>query len=550
MYVETLELINVRCFKHQKISLSKSINLIVGQNNSGKSTIIKTLYSLQKGGEFNFLDSNSIRVTENYLRIIFKFKDVNVLENKFFFQKDQGSEPIPYSSFQNVIFSIKSDSKKKFVIEKDYTSDITFNSQDIIDSEISNLRQNSLWYDFRVFSNREDENVFIYPFLTKRKVNNYYSTNGDDTITIYDDLRTLPARVGKLSNSSHPQNEQFIQLCDDILGFRIGVVPSEQNNSEQKLGAYVTQNSYVQLESMGEGVVNIVGLIVNLLTSDRKLYLVEELENDMHPKALKKLLELIMQKSDNNQFVISTHSNIVLKYLATANDSKVFQIKWKPKGPTGLSFGGVQVNISTSIIKEIDNDPKSRLDLLDDLGYDVFDFELFKSYLIFEESSAEKIVRDFLIPEFVPKLASKVKTIAAKGTGDLPARYIDFHRLFVYVHNTPMYKNKTWALADGDTSGRECIDKLRGKFIDWDKENFINFSETDFEKYYPSRFKNNINEALSETDKEKKREKKKLLLNEVLDWIVENREEAKKEFASSSLEIIDILKRISQKIDE
>ena len=41
---------------------------------------------------------------------------------------------------------------------------------------------------------------------------------------------------------------------------------------------------------MGEGVANIVGLLVDLCLAENKLFLIEEPENDIHPKALKGLL--------------------------------------------------------------------------------------------------------------------------------------------------------------------------------------------------------------------------------------------------------------------
>jgi hypothetical protein len=57
---------------------------------------------------------------------------------------------------------------------------------------------------------------------------------------------------------------------------------------------------------MGEGIPHLLGLINDLCLAENKLFLIEEPENDIHPKALKRLLDLIIQKSQSNQFVIST----------------------------------------------------------------------------------------------------------------------------------------------------------------------------------------------------------------------------------------------------
>ncbi len=96
--------------------------------------------------------------------------------------------------------------------------------------------------------------------------------------------------------------------------------------------------------------------------------MVEELENDIHPRALKKLLNLIREKSLNNQFVISSHSHIVLKYLGIMPDSKIFYIEDTCDYNTE--------RILSSKITEIENKPELRIELLEKLGYDFQDFEL------------------------------------------------------------------------------------------------------------------------------------------------------------------------------
>jgi hypothetical protein len=183
---------------------------------------------------------------------------------------------------------------------------------------------------FPRFPDVENKNNFIYPFLAKRKTDYYDArVNQEQTYKVLEGLRNLAAKIQKVGNSSHPKFEEFLYQCDNILGFRIGVIPTGQNNIEGiEPGIYVTNNSLIPLRLMGEGVANIVGFIVTLLTEDNKLFLVEELENDIHPTALKKLLELIVAKAKNNQFVISTHSNIVLKYLGVVTGSKIFYLEW------------------------------------------------------------------------------------------------------------------------------------------------------------------------------------------------------------------------------
>jgi predicted ATPase len=116
---------------------------------------------------------------------------------------------------------------------------------------------------------------------------------------------------------------------------------------------------------MGEGIANLVGLIVSLCMAKNKIFLIEEPENDIHLQALKALLRLIEEKSKHNQFIISTHSNIVTKNLGSVEESKVFKVS--------MSFEN-ESRLPISKVEEVENEPVARLRLLEELGYEPFDF--------------------------------------------------------------------------------------------------------------------------------------------------------------------------------
>ena len=186
---------------------------------------------------------------------------------------------------------------------------------------------------------------------------------------------------------------------------------------------------------------------------------------------------------------------------------------------------------------------------MEQLGYDLSDFNLFKGYLIFEESSAERIVREFIIPWFAPKLHNRVRTVAAQGADDLLVKYNDLHSLFVYLHLNPIYKNYAWVIADGDEKGIKVVEQLRHKYkTAVQSDQFRNFSESFFEKYYPSRFQAQVEQTMVIRDKKKRQEKKIDLLKEVLAWLSKNDRVVKEELAVSAKEVIDIVKGIETAI--
>jgi hypothetical protein len=294
---------------------------------------------------------------------------------------------------------------------------------------------------------------------------------------------------------------------------------------------------------MGEGVPNILGLITDLCIAENKIFLIEEPENDIHPKALKELLNFIIEKSITNQFFISTHSNIVMKHLGGAGNSKIFNINNELNEPN-------KPNLFISKVEEVSKNPETRRKVLEDLGYDFFDFGLWKAWLFLEESSAEYIIRDFLIPFYVPKLKYKLRTFSAHSLSEIPTKFEDFTKLMVFLHLEPLYKNKVWVFVDGGENEKEVISKLKTTYgkSGWDESHFSQFDKHDFESYYPERFQKEVSLVLSEPRKKIRQNKKQELFSKIKKWIKDYPELAKVEFETSAASIIQKLREIEQKI--
>lgn len=541
MKVKSLTIQNLKSYPNAEIQLSPSVNLLIGENNSGKSTIIRSLLNLQ----YRAFERRDIRSLETSAMTLIQLCNVSETD-LLLFQDPKHPKTLESSEEIDVYWHIGV-TPANTVSEESFfapSGKVHWNIKTIKDAK-KNSKANPVdkqYNDFPLFSDMENRSNYIFPFLAKRKTEYYdASISNQDYFKILEGMRNIAARIHRLENPSHPRHDSFVSLCQEILGFKIGLIPFDQQNGNGfEPGMYVTSTSMIPIKSMGDGVVNILGFIVTLLTEERKLILVEELENDIHPTALKKLLSLIKEKSKSNQFVISTHSNIVLKYLGAISDSKIFFTE---------SVNNFQRNpVPTSKVELVDNDPKSRIHVLEKLGYEFNDFELFEAYLIFEESSAESLVRDFLIPNFVPSLYGRLRTIAARGVDDLDARVSDFNRLFVFIHTSPIYNQKAWVVADGDTAGLECIAKLKQKFESWPADHFLNFSTKNFEEFYPDRFKSDVKAALTLEGSKKQAAKKSLILK-VMDWALNNHEEAVPAFKSSASEVIELLRSISKKLD-
>ncbi|MFN6471003.1 MAG: ATP-dependent nuclease [Nostoc sp. SerVER01] len=499
MKIHKVKLSNVRAYQNAEIELSPSINLIVGENNSGKTTMLRSLLFLQDRSSFMTQD---IRKNEEEARIKLTFEG-NI--KKYF-------HPV-------IVDFIRNYSCLDIVI--DPSKGLTINGNDINSYGIPNF-----------ILNMEPKN-FIYPFLSKRKVTTFNEgINRNYSNSIIGNFSNLYAKVDRITTDGLPAKDEYIKACSEILGFLVSSYPSENG----KKSVYIVDNfQHIPLELMGEGIVNILGLILDLCMAKDNLFLIEEPENDIHPKALKKLLSFILEKSKTNQFVITTHSNIVLKYLGSEELSKIFKVD--------MQFVD---RIPTSSIAEVDNSPKARREILEDLGYELLDFDIWDTWLILEESSAEVIIKEFLIPYFVPELKERLKTCSTDGVEKVPDRFYALHSLCLFFHLQQTFDQKIWVLVDGGENETIIINDLKNKYKSWNKDSFCQLKQHDFEKYYPEEFQAEVDKVLKILNKKEKRNAKKILLDNVKKWYTENPDIAKEAFSKSACEVIDILKNIEK----
>ena len=501
MKLRRLGVINYKSFADSHEIEFAGINILIGRNNSGKSALIRAAHLIQRGSDYSLRD---IRLGTEAAEIQYDLED-------------------PWPGLLSSAGALEVGELVRATVQ------ITPKSPpDNLSTSMGRSQTN-----FQYISDHEPGN-FIYTYLSKRKVTVFDQVvNRDKTNTVSNSLRYLVSKVDRLANPDHPKSQEYSDLCNSVLGFRVSSIASEQGH---QAGILVGGVSYIPIEDMGEGVSSLLGLITDLCVADGNLFLIEEPENDIHPEGLKTILRVIAEKSSSNQFIISTHSNIVMKYLGSEPKSKIFnvELQYQP---------GI---IPTSAIVEIGSAPEERMQVLRQLGYEYYDFDLWEGWLILEESSAEIIIRDYLVPWFAPKL-SRIRTISANGTGNIEAVFDDFYRLFLFTHLQPQYRGRAWVIADGEESGVKVIQRLATKYASWSPDHFRTWAERDFERYYPSRFASDIDEALSKSGQAKKSAKKSLLSTVKL-FCNEHAEEAKRDFQKSASEVISVLQEIETRL--
>lgn len=225
-----MRLVRIRCFEDTgDIDFSDDFNIFIGKNNSGKSSLLKGILTLQG---FN-LEGNDIRPS-HYTLPSFVTVVIDNIE-----QTDQlGIGRNPSVSFLRVLVHLRGQTSETFA---PIATQIDFRSQ--------------------IFANNRPHHTII-PFLARRKAANFshdVSLAGQSAVT--GTLAALYGRIDSLATYGHPDHEKFREAVQRIVGIPITMKASSQGKEAR---FYFDHSNFVTLERMGDGVSEMVALIVEL----------------------------------------------------------------------------------------------------------------------------------------------------------------------------------------------------------------------------------------------------------------------------------------------
>jgi energy-coupling factor transporter ATP-binding protein EcfA2 len=289
MKVSQLRAVGIRCFADTgDIHCDPRFNLFVGVNNSGKTSLLKVILALQQ-----------FPIEERDLRI-----DV----------------PLPFWSVlltevrTEDAFSVgRSGTGPRVRILMHYRNGQLpeFGGQDEV---IIVNPGHKVLPNFRPLHK-------IVPFLARRKAAEYsHDVSLQKQRQVDGTFSSLYSRIDLLATSGHPDSDVFRDAVDQITGLPI---TTKASDAGKQAGVYFNGDTFVTLDQMGDGITEMVALIVELCTERNKIFVLEEPETSLHPRGLRALLNLVRKAAECNQFFIATHSNIVLRELGGGGEGKV-----------------------------------------------------------------------------------------------------------------------------------------------------------------------------------------------------------------------------------
>jgi len=132
----------------------------------------------------------------------------------------------------------------------------------------------------------------------------------------------LPNEVAKIHKNRSLFKEFKNALCQilDLEDLNLSSAETSKDNRSKKkkvvhfLELKMTNQPYGLISDFSDGTFMVAAILTFILSPDRKGFLIgiEEPENYLHPKALRTLISYLKQKSNDVQFIMTTHSTYLL----------------------------------------------------------------------------------------------------------------------------------------------------------------------------------------------------------------------------------------------
>lgn len=277
-----------------------NINLIIGENGTGKTFLLKSLYS-------------AVRTIEDYKRgdDIRPVGEVLSEKLRWTFQVDKLGDLVDKSSNEPLSFSMKLDGDK---IGYQFSSSAVSKIVDVTAPE-DRRSSNSIFLPAK-------EVLSLYSVILKsREVDRSFGF--DDTY--YDLVKAL--RISPRRGKNYTVFADARKMLVDVIGGKV--------QFEEDTGKWSFKNNRQQKFSIGataEGIkkISIIDrLLANGYLDNHSIIFIDEIESALHPEAVCQLLDMVDSLADKMgiQFFISSHSYFVIKKMALMAKNKKDYIK-------------------------------------------------------------------------------------------------------------------------------------------------------------------------------------------------------------------------------
>ncbi len=394
-----LSISNFKCFDSITIKDLKSINVFIGKNNTGKSSILEALGLFRSDVQIpNELWRLSKKPKPPDITAVFQLSDEEEekLLNKLPFDKTP--------QYNDFITHLKETYEKPLKIKETFSPGRSSNQ--INSFEFCLLKESSLKFTLtkaahtspyhikKVESELNSMDFFSDKFSPKSQFIRCDSSRKIDELN--DPLFTLKTSRNARENDIIQEIQGIVQrITPDKLHFDIYRETKDGKDfNEVSFTTHEKRNERIRLKFGGKGNEELIYLVFKIIQNRGKIIGIEEPEIQMHPELQKRFFEFIKEEAETHKstFLITTHSNIFL------NENK-----------EGSSYLMKQISDKTSQCEQIEQ--KRILSALEEIGLTFSDFYLASGMLFIEGKDDKKAIKKWsmiLLNQDIESLGIKI----------------------------------------------------------------------------------------------------------------------------------------------
>lgn len=294
---------NFRSFKQLKIQDFKDLNLIVGNNNFGKTSILEAIF-LSIG-----ISNPQLAITIDSLRGLFhdESDDFKFIFNELDYSRniELDSEFVSKSQFRKLIIR-PTYSKIKDVNKKELeTEDISSASESITRNEIDGIQ-----FEFSVKSLKQSKDRFVKATiqLTSKGAKITTANFKEELLGIFLRPTAIASeaydRIDKIQRKKGLEKliKTLKQIDKNIINISLG--------SKNMVYFDIGIKELIPIQIMGDGIIRLLSILTAIASAENGFVIIDEIENGFHYSFLSRLWESIYETSKqyNVQVFASTHS--------------------------------------------------------------------------------------------------------------------------------------------------------------------------------------------------------------------------------------------------
>ncbi|WP_413175163.1 AAA family ATPase [Anabaena azotica] len=422
MYIKKLQVFNYKSyFDSGVMEFTPGINIIVGKNNAGKTSLLEVLTLDFENQPHRILDfekypDRSLRTLPNNISGI---KEESKIEITFYIASDEDNylaikkvfeenpdlsliEVSVYQDYLEIKLSLKFDYKINEVVRNttEVISHYTYETRDI--SQKMKLFSNNIdtfIYKFNILVSR------IYKFKAERL--NIGSCKFENNNQLKSDASNLAEVICILQGKNPGVFSQLNKLVSSILPEIKWISALPRDNSEVEIIVWTLDTQLnrddlsLPLSSCGSGVSQVLAIVYILVSSihESRTIIIDEPQSFLHPGAAKKLIETIKQ-FPQHQYFIATHSPDII---TTADPSNIIKLQYQDCETTASVIDAKDIDLQKEILNELG------IRLSDVFGADS---------ILWVEGETEEKCYPLILEKILDKQLRGIKILAVQQTGD------------------------------------------------------------------------------------------------------------------------------------